>query len=191
MKRQLVDFALAVLATGMLHSQTVSAQALPGGAQDYGEMMNAMQAAQAEASQPGDESLTCDQLQEQIVAVANDPVFQAFVQASGAKAQEDLAAVEAAKGEIAAQTAQTIVASMVPGGAMAQVGASAAQVPAQQAQATQRVQSMMMQGQQVMEFMPKLMRGQRLVELAAGRNCEWAAGPIAGVPADAKPPNPE
>jgi len=44
------------------------------------------------------------------------------------------------------------------------------------------VQSRMDQGQQMMAFMPMLMRGQRLVELAAVRKCEWLAGLGAGVP---------
>jgi hypothetical protein len=34
----------------------------------------------------------------------------------------------------------------------------------------------------MMAFMPQLMRGQRLIELATVRKCEWAAGLGAGVP---------
>jgi hypothetical protein len=40
----------------------------------------------------------------------------------------------------------------------------------------------MAQGQQMMAFMPKLMRAQRLTELAMIRKCEWATGLGAGVP---------
>ena len=29
---------------------------------------------------------------------------------------------------------------------------------------------------QMMAFMPKLMRGQRLIELATARKCEWSTG---------------
>jgi hypothetical protein len=176
MKRQMIAFAGALCASAAFPMQTISAQALPGANQDYQAMMEALQTAQAAASQPGDEELTCDQLQEQIVVVANDPAFQAFVQTAGAKAQKDLATMEAAKAQIATQAVQTIIASMVPGGAMAQVAASAAQAPVQQAQAAERVQSVMMQGQQMMAFMPKLMRGQRLIELGGAKNCEWAQG---------------
>jgi hypothetical protein len=40
----------------------------------------------------------------------------------------------------------------------------------------------MAQGQQMMTFMPMLMRGQRLVELSIARKCEWATGVVTGVP---------
>jgi len=65
---------------------------------------------------------------------------------------------------------------------MGQLMASAAENQAKAAQSAARVQSRMDQGQQMMAFMPMLMRGQRLVELAAVRKCEWLAGLGAGVP---------
>jgi hypothetical protein len=161
---------LAACAAGVAQSQT----AMPP-AGDYQAMLDAMQAAQAEANQPGDENLSCDQLQQQVVAVAQDPAFQAFVQKAGAAAQKDMAAMEAAKGEIAAKTAATMVASMVPGAAMGHMMAGAAEAQAKQAQAAERVQSIMSQGQELMALMPTLMRGQRLIELGGAKSCEWAA----------------
>ena len=155
---------------------------VPPGAQDYEAMAKAMEKAQAEASKPGDEKLTCDQLQQQLVAIAQDPAYLAYVQAAGVQAQKDLAQMQVPQSEIAAKTAATMAASMVPGAAMGQVIASAAENQAKMAQSTARVQSRTDQGQQMMAFMPMLMRGQRLVELAAVRQCEWVTGLGAGVP---------
>ena len=171
-----------VLGVALLTVCSLSSGQVPppiGATQDYEAMAKAMEKAQADAIQPGDERLTCDQLQQQLVAVGQDPAFQAYVQAAGVAAQKDLA-MQVPKGEIAAQTAATIAASMVPGAAMGQMTASAAQNQAKAAQTTARVQSRMMDAQQMMVFMPKLMRGQRLIELAAIRKCEWIAG--LGVP---------
>jgi hypothetical protein len=70
---------------------------------------------------------------------------------------------------------------MVPGAAMGQMVASAAENQAKAAQSAARVQSRMAEGQQMMAFMPQLLRGQRLVELAMVRKCEWATG-ISAVP---------
>ena len=58
--------------------------------------------------------------------------------------------------------------------------ASAAENQAKVAQGAARMQSRMAQGMQMMAFMPKLMRGQRLIELGTALKCEWATGD--GVP---------
>jgi hypothetical protein len=177
MKQQSIVMLVALLtACALSYAQTV-----PGMPQDYQAMMKAMEKAQAEANRPGDEKLTCDQLQQQLVTIAQDPAFVAHVQAAGAEAAKDMARVQASQNEIAAKTAATIAASMVPGAAMSQMMASAAENQAKAAQSTARVQSRMAEGQQMMAFMPQMMRGQRLVELAMVRKCEWAAG-VSAVP---------
>jgi hypothetical protein len=176
MKRQSIHFAFVLMLGGVaLNLQTVSAQVTPTTAPDPQAMMQAMQAAQADASKPGDEALNCDRLQEQLVAVTEDPTLQAHLQSAGMAAQQDQAA-QAEKGQVAMQTVQTIIASMVPGAGMATISAAAAAAPTQQAQTAERVQSRMAQAQQMMVIMPKLLRGQRLIELASAKKCEWAAG---------------
>jgi hypothetical protein len=173
MKLQLIALVVALLAAGTSSfGQTVA----PAGMQDYEAMAKAMEKAQAEASRPGDEKLTCGQLQQQIVGVAQDPAFLAYVQAAGIEAQKDMAQMQAAQSEIAAKSAATVIASMVPGAAMGHMMASAAENQAKAAQGAARVQARMAQGQQMMAFMPQLMRGQRLMELAVTRKCEWATG---------------
>lgn len=154
----------------------------PGSPQDYQAMMQMMERAQAEANQPGDERLTCDKLQEQLVGIAQDPAFLAHVKAVGVAAEKDRAQMQVAQSEIAAKTAATAIASMVPGAAMGHMVASAAENQAKVAQGAARMQSRMADAQQMMAFMPKLMRGQRLLELGMVRKCEWAAGVGMGAP---------
>jgi hypothetical protein len=171
MKPQSFVFATALLTVCALsYGQAVPP---PAGMQDYEAMMKAMEKAQAEANQPGDERLTCEQLQAQLVAVAQDPAFLAYVQTAGAAAQKDMAQMQISQSELAAKTAATIIASTVPGAAMGHMAASAAENQAKAAQGAARLQERMAQGQQMMAFMPKMMRGQRLVELAVVRKCEW------------------
>jgi hypothetical protein len=64
----------------------------------------------------------------------------------------------------------------VLGAAMGHMTASAAENQVKVAQGAARMQSRMAQGMQMMAFMPKLMRGQRLIELGTARKCEWATG---------------
>jgi len=179
MKPQSIAFVMTLLtASALSYGQTLP----PVGAQDYEAMAKAMEKAQAEASQPGDERLTCDQLQQQLVAVAQDPAFLAYVQAAGVAAEKEMAQLQVPQSEIAAKSAATMVASMVPGAAMSHMMANAAENQAKVVQGVARVQARMAEGQQMMAFMPKLLRGQRLMELATVRKCEWATGLGAGVP---------
>ena len=122
MKPQSIVVGIALLAAYALgYAQTLP----PGGAQDYEAMAKSMEKAQAEASKPGDERLTCDQLQQQLVAIAQDPAFLAYVQAAGVAAEKDMAQMQVPKSEIAAKSAATVMASMVPGAAMGQMMANA------------------------------------------------------------------
>lgn len=177
MKPQSIVLVMALLtACAPSYGQAVT----PGVPQDYQAMMKAMERAQAEANQPGDQRLTCDQLQEQIVGIAQDPAFVAHVKAVGIAADKDMAQMQVAQSEIAAKSAATIIASTVPGAAMGHMTASAAENQAKIAQGAARMQSKMADAQQMMAFMPKMVRGQRLIELATARKCEWATG--VGVP---------
>ena len=173
MNPQSIVLVMALLtASSPSYCQSVT----PGAPQDYESIMKSMEKAQAEASQPGDQQLTCPQLQEQLVVIAQDPAFVAHVKAVGIAAEQDIAQMQVSQGEIAAKSAATIMASTVPGAAMGHMTASAAENQAKVAQGAARMQSRMTQGMQMMAFMPKLMRGQRLIELGTARKCEWATG---------------
>lgn len=162
MRMKFITISLLLLAT--------SAQG-----QDYQAMMQAMEKAQSEASKPGDDKLTCEQLEKQLIAVAQDSELQAYMKVAGASAQADQEAMKkAAAGPRAMQTLRTAFMAMVPGGAAAGMASAQAQAQAQGAQAAGRVQTRMEQAKQLTALMPKLMRGQRVVELAAAKKCEWA-----------------
>ncbi|MFN2400233.1 MAG: hypothetical protein ABR543_16585 [Gemmatimonadaceae bacterium] len=139
----------------------------------YGDLQSALEKAQAGAHRPGDESLSCEALESELVAAAKDPALQSYVAKMGAVAQEKLGALNAASKVMAAQSAVTVFSSIVPGGAWAGQAAAAAQLPAQQAQAARNIQEAMQQAQEMMPVMPQLMRGQRVIELAQARDCAW------------------
>jgi hypothetical protein len=163
-----VSILLGVLAHHQLRAQ------VPG--QDYQALMQAMEKAQVEASKPGDDKLTCEQLEEQLVAVAQDPELQAHVESAGASAQKDQEAIKKGMGgQRAIQSLRTAFMAMMPGGAAVGMASAQAQAQAQGAQAADRVASRMDQAKQMMALLPKLMRGQRVVELAAAKECEWAS----------------
>jgi hypothetical protein len=166
---------------GFTHGRTLSygQTVVAPGAQDHEAMMKSMEKAQAEASQPGDPQLSCAQLEAQLVGIAQDPAFQAYVKAAGAQAEQDMAKMQVAQGEIAAKAAATAIASIVPGAAMGHMTANVAENQAKAAEGAARMQARMADAQQLMVFMPKLLRGQRLIELATVRKCEWVAG-VAG-----------
>jgi hypothetical protein len=153
-------------------------QGVPGMANPQA-MLAQLESAQAAARQPGDEKLSCDELQTQMAAAANDPAVAAHVAQAGAAAQQDVAALQAGQARLAAPLGGAIAGAagaLIPGGDMAAIAAQAAQAQAMQAQAAQRMQSHTLLAQQSAAMMPQLMRGQRLVELAVVKQCAWATG---------------
>jgi hypothetical protein len=162
MGRVVVPLVLLGAAAGFAHAQA-----------NYTDLGAAMQAAQAQAVRPGDEALDCDALEKELATVASDPAIQARVQASGATEQQRAPAQGAPSAGAAA--ALTLF-SMMPGADMAGMAAQAAQARSQQAQAAMTMQSRMQQMQAMMASLPLMMRGQRVVELAQARKCDWIAG---------------
>lgn len=146
----------------------------------HGDLQSALAAAEAAANRPGDESLGCDALQSELVATAKDPAVQSFVAKSGAIAQEKMAAMNAAAAGMGAQAAMTIMSSVMPGGGWAGYGANVAQAEAAKVQAGRNMQQMMQQAQEMMTIMPQMMRGQKVIELAQRRDCQWLKDAMAG-----------
>lgn len=172
---------LVTLVATSAHAQVSLSRKVPvapsvAGMQNPQQMLAAYQAAEAAARRPGDDKLSCEQLEEQLGETMNDPQLQSSIQTAGEKAQQDVAAVEAAKGEVAAQTAATIASSVVPGAAMPVFVASAAASQGKVAEGAQRMQQQMASAQQMTANLPTMMRGERIMQLALAKNCEWAAG---------------
>ncbi len=144
-----------------------------------GDLESALQKAQTAAYRPGDESLSCEKLESELVVVVKDPALQSHVAKSGAVAQEKIAAMNAASQNMAAQSALTIFSSIVPGGAWAGQAAAAAQLPAQRMQTARNIEQAMLQAQEMIGVMPQIMRGQRVLELAQARDCAWLRDSLA------------
>jgi hypothetical protein len=145
---------------------------------DMKAMMAAMESAQKAANHPGDAAMSCEVLEKELVATMNGPAVQGFAVKSGAAAQKDYDALQKGNGTMAAQMAMTMASAFVPGAASAQLAAAQAQAPAQAAQAAQRVQQRAVQMNDLVAILPQLMRGQRVIELAATKQCPWMAGAV-------------
>jgi hypothetical protein len=141
--------------------------------QELLKMQDAMQSAQANASRPGDEELDCTALEREMVASVSDPALLEHVAQAGDRAAADQARMREAQAQMPVQAALTVFASLAPGGAWAQIGAAQAQMPVQKEQAAQRVDRIRSDGQAMMQFLPQMMRGQRVIELAQRRGCSW------------------
>jgi hypothetical protein len=137
-------------------------------------MQAAFEKAQADSIRPGDEKLDCDALKEEMIENASKPEVQAYVEKSGAWAKKEKDAMKPGKGRVAVQTAVSVFSSVVPGGDWAGIMAAKAQAPMQQAQTMQRLQEHMQMMNEMIPIMPYMMRGQRVVDLAKMRSCDWA-----------------
>ncbi len=148
------------------------------------EMLNAgtaLQESQAQASagaaRPGDEMLTCDQLQAEMTSSMTSATVQDNMAAIGATAQSERERSERmmaqAKANMAANAALGVAGSFIPGASIAQGAVVQAQMRAQQKEGEkgQRAYAGMMGNMQ--EMMPTLMRGRRVMELAQGKMCPF------------------
>jgi hypothetical protein len=167
---------------------TAAGCATPGGPSgaDYADtqmadMMAAQSAAQAAAVRPGDEALTCDQLQAEMTATMNDPKVQAVMADNGASAQAQMDKVRAAQsGAVAGAvgvSALGVASSFVPGLSWFSQGAAMAQQATMAAQARETQRQISQMSGSTMSIMPQMMRGQRIYELASAKSCAFVNQP--------------
>ncbi len=149
-------------------------------AQDYAAMENldqAMTAAQAQAAHPGDENLTCDQLQEEITTTMSDPAVQSAVAANGADAQAQMDRMNEARGQMRAQMATSmfmgLASAFIPGMGYAQMATQQMQAAQYQRQQQQNMAQMATMMERMTPIMPQMMRGQRVYELAQAQQCAF------------------
>jgi hypothetical protein len=166
----------------------------PPARDQFDKLQKAMADAQAKAGRPGDNALTCDAIQNEIVSSMRDPAVTAAATKAGAWGAEQQAKLEEAsgssKGAMAAQMAMGLASSLgsmfLPGLGLATGGAQAAiaqtHAARQAAAASSNVQQLEEAMKDMIGILPQLMRGQRLMELAQSRKCDWLAGPPAGTP---------
>ncbi|GAN00534.1 hypothetical protein U91I_04200 [alpha proteobacterium U9-1i] len=136
-----------------------------------------MAAAQAAAARPGDEHMTCDAIQSEMIMTMNDPAMQAQIASLGQWAQSRQNQAQDARSAMSGMAMSSIIgglaSSFIPGAGYAQSLAMQAQISGMQAQAdaNNRESAAMMGG--VENMMPQMMRGQRLYELAEAQECAF------------------
>jgi hypothetical protein len=164
------------------------AQRAPSPNEQMDKLQKAMADAQAKAARPGDNALTCDAIQNEMVTSMRDPAVTATATKMGTWASDQQRKLDeasgAAKGAMAGQMAMGLasgIASMfVPGLDMftgrAQAAAAQAQAAQASAEAARNVQQLEERMNDMIPILPQMMRGQRLVELAQVQKCAWLAG---------------
>jgi hypothetical protein len=153
----------------------------PAAAQDYEAMAAQMEQAQADAqaaaTRPGDEALTCEQLENEMATTMQDPAVQQVMAANGAVAQEQMDQMNALAGRARAQMATSmfmgIASSFIPGLGYAQMAQQQMQAAQYQRQANQNMAQMMETAQRMQTIMPQIMRGQRVYELGQAKQCSF------------------
>lgn len=164
MRKQCTTFLLALMA----------ASSWPAASQDYQAMQSAMANAQAQASRAGDDKLTCDQLADELMAITHNAEFRAHLDAAAIDAQKRQEKMNAAKGQMAMQTFRTVLMATMPGAAMPGMASMQASAQAQGMAGMKDTAARMQQAGKMMSLMPMLTRGQRVIELAQAKGCEWA-----------------
>lgn len=200
MKSRIILTLAATLTAAPLCAQDKAAtpQAAMPGMQDPKGMMEAYSAAQAAARRPGDEKLSCEELEAELGEAANDPTVKANVANAGAAAERDMAAIAEANKAYDAQLAGSVAAgaaaSAAPGGQWVALSKAEAEAEKSKAASAGRAQQYSMLAQGAMEMMPQILRGERILELAAAKNCKFAsslkAGDSAGTEVPANEPKP-
>lgn len=164
---------------------TLALAVQPAAAQDYGDMGGqleaSMAAAQAQAIRPGDETLTCEQLETEMVSSMQDPAVQEVIAAQGAEAQARIDQMNALAGQARAQMGVSLfmglASAFVPGLGYAQMIQQRAMAAQQQRQAQEHMAQMMQMSERMSSIMPQMMRGQRVYELAQAKQCEFTQQP--------------
>jgi hypothetical protein len=153
----------------------------PAAAQDYEAMAAQMEQSQADAqaaaSRPGDEALTCEQLENEIATTMDDPEVQQVMVQNGAFAEGQMAQMREAQGRARAQIATGMfmgfASSFIPGLGYAQMAQQQMQAAQMQRQQQQNMADMMAMSERMSSIMPQLMRGQRVYELGQAKSCAF------------------
>lgn len=173
MRAVLIAFTLVLVSASPSTAQPVGDDA----DQAMQRMEADMAAARAGAARPGDDALTCDQMEAEMAATMNDPQVQAGLAASGAQAEAMQGQADAARrqamGMMGVGVAGSIIGSFVPGFGYAQQAMMMAQNAGMRQRAQQNQDQIMQMGANMNAIMPQLMRGERLYQMAEARQCPF------------------
>jgi hypothetical protein len=172
MRLVLAFMFVAALATSV---QAQQAEVDPMAA--FAEFEAAQAAAETGAMRPGDEALTCEQLEAEFAVTMNDPAFRQATTDLGVWAQGQQARASQARGEAMRMMVTGVItgiaSSFIPGAGYAQQAMMAGQARRMQQQAQQNQQEMMQQATRMRAIMPTAYRGKRLYELAQAKACAF------------------
>jgi hypothetical protein len=149
---------------------------------EFQKLSAALEKAQRESVRRGDEKLDCPALEKQLIEQVTAPSVQDFIEKTGEQAAKDQERAKPDAAKMTGQAALTAFSSLAPGGGWASLMASAMQMQGMQAQTAQNVQQGMQRAEEIVKVLPQLLRGQRVIELAQERRCEW-------LPADVMSPD--
>ncbi|MEJ0058965.1 MAG: hypothetical protein WDM79_04995 [Terricaulis sp.] len=164
---------------------------LPAAAQDRMQAAGsnfeaAMAQAQADAQRPGDDLLTCDQLQAEMGATMNSQEVQTNTAELGEAAQRQQARAEEARRQqlamVGTGVVTGIIGSFVPGAGYAQGLAMQAQAAQMQEQSNASMGETEGMIGNMQAMMPQMMRGQRVYELAQAKQCPFIDEAMAEAP---------
>jgi hypothetical protein len=193
---------MRTLLTALLVCAVVSA---PAGAQSQQEtarrnqeqsmkLQAALADAQAKANRPNDSKLSCNAMQEEVVALMHDPTVTAVAVQNGAVAQQQLDEMEKQKGAAQARAAtgiasgifMGIASSFIPGLGMitgrSQGAAMQAQAAQMQAQTAANNEQMVVMADRMITILPQIMRANHLLELGQAKKCDWIPADAQGMP---------
>jgi hypothetical protein len=166
------------------------------GDQDSARLQKAMQDAQKTANHSGDNKMSCDDLEADLIAQMQAPTVKKAVSESDATATQLLDDVHKTQGDMKAAAAGSlamtlmmgVVNTMVPGMSHFTGKAEEAAGQAMKQKMEKTADAQAAETSQLMNnlavIMPNLYRSNRVMELGRAKNCEWAqqAAAAAGMP---------
>jgi hypothetical protein len=166
------------------------------------QVADAQAEAEASAIRPGDEDLSCEALQAEMVSISQ--AMQPLLEGPAQQFAADLSKLEEAQAEAEAQApprprfgqiARGLATGVVPGmdraNAAAQQAQSIAQAEQARAETNENLEKVAALSEGTAAMAGPAMRGQRVLELAEGRNCAWlqeGGGPPGAFPPGSVPP---
>jgi hypothetical protein len=153
----------------------------PADAQSVEEAMIRLEAAmvdaEAQAARPGDETLSCEALEAEMIAATQDPALQTLMVENGAWAQGQVDQMNAMAGRARAQMGMSMIlgiaSTFLPGAGYGQMLAQRAIEANNQAMMEQNMERMMQMAESMLPFLPQLFRGQRVHALGVERQCAF------------------
>jgi len=141
----------------------------------------ALAAAEADSIRPGDEALSCAELETEFASVFTSPEIQALAVARGSFSHDQMQSYEAVRAQAQREVATTVISSIamsiassfIPGLGHLQQGMQMRQQQQMERRYQENMANMMQMLGPMEAAMPNMMRGQRVYELASAQSCTF------------------